>query len=419
MKRPLCERLSVEPRGTLTHASLTTSRLTTSMALTSPSRCADDVCRRVHAMEPALPITPPFLTQYQNPCFVPDGTSKTVCLPAVHIISGWHMLDESALGFLKAHPLLESRGGGCFDDWGDDTGGGRWAIGWGGPPKGEARLILTHCNKLLGWYPAFAGRYTSAWGKAYGPCKENEMKTPSGPEDYYAVRMWRTCRPQALAAHDKALGNGGVGFEATPPFVMRTLYGSHAKVISAVRNPVDRLETSFWQHTHYPRRYGASSAGLHKYVAEQTSEFAHCAEAHSARRCAYMFELIDRRYGDVFFHCDQIIRGLYEPFVRDWHAALGKSGLLVLTVESLVDSPSESQAKLLTFLGLPTRPSTPQNVATRSYAQLHAATLAVAKAEPMSAATRALADAFYRPYNEALAQLLGDPALGWPMRAAA
>ena len=68
-----------------------------------------------------------------------------------------------------------------------------------------------------------------------------------GVVDYYANEMWSICRPTALKAHDLALGTGEVGGEATPPFVMRTLYGrDRVRVLTAVRHPVDRLETSFW-----------------------------------------------------------------------------------------------------------------------------------------------------------------------------
>ena len=45
-----------------------------------------------------------------------------------------------------------------------------------------------------------------------------------------------------------------------------------------------------------------------------------------ARRCAHLFELLGQKQSDVFFHADQIIRGLYAPFVVDWHAALGSTG---------------------------------------------------------------------------------------------
>ena len=42
--------------------------------------------------------------------------------------------------------------------------------------------------------------------------------------------------------------------------------------------------------------------------------------------------------------CIQIIRGVYEPFMRDWHAALG-DGLLVLRVGDLLDSPTQSASR--------------------------------------------------------------------------
>ena len=337
--------------------------------------------------------------------------------------------------------LDTSHDGPCFDDWADDSGGGKWVKQWGSAPAAGTLKVAT-CNKLLGWYPAFAGRYTSAWGKEYGACKERELHKPG---DYYSQRMWPICRPAAMLAHDSAMGRGGAGQEATPPFVMRTLYGQgRAKVVSALRHPVDRLETSFWLHVHYPKKYGASPAGLHAYVAEQASSvvltltrtrtrtrtrtptptpaltltyqtkaFDECAATHGSRRCAFLFEYLEPKYGDVFFHCDQIIRGVYEPFVRDWHAALG-AGLLVLRVEDLLDSPAQSRRRLLDFLGLPAVDGAALPAPEAPYAVLHARSLRAAKAEPMLAATRALAERFYAPHNEALAKLLGDPGLAWP-----
>ena len=128
--------------------------------------------------------------------------------------------------------LDTSHDGPCFDDWADDSGGGKWVKQWGSAPAAGTLKVAT-CNKLLGWYPAFAGRYTSAWGKEYGACKERELHKPG---DYYSQRMWPICRPAAMLAHDSAMGRGGAGQEATPPFVMRTLYGqARAKVVAALR----------------------------------------------------------------------------------------------------------------------------------------------------------------------------------------
>ena len=167
---------------------------------------------------------------------------------------------------------------------------------------------------------------------------------------------------------------------------------------------------------HYPRHYGQTPAGLHAYVKEQTGAFEACVRAHDARRCAYLYELLDKTYGDVFFHCDQIIRGLYEPFVRDWHAAFGAEGLLVLKVEDLLDAPQPTRRKLLSFLGLPgaSAPAAGAEALDRlpatGYRALHAHSLRDARAQgPMRNDTRALAEAFYRPHNLALAALLGWP----------
>eukprot|EP00965_Chrysotila_dentata_P249618 6208986-Pleurochrysis_carterae.AAC.2 len=294
----------------------------TAMATAAAAACASEACTRARAMEPLMPVVS-FMDTLKNPCIATSGRPQ--CLPFVHVISGWHMFSDEALGFLKGVKEIDVRNGGCFDDWADDQGAADWVTKWGGPPPNDG-LILAHCNKLLTWYPAFAGRYTSAWGKSYGPCKERELH--NGPGDYYQSRMWPICRKGALAAHDEAMGTGGTGHEATPPFVMAAQYGPRVRVISALRNPVDRLETSFWIHRHYQSHYGRSPQGLHAYIREQTEAFDRCSSAYSTRRCAFLFELLEPQFSDVFFHCDQIIRGLYEPFVRDWHGALGSTGLL-------------------------------------------------------------------------------------------
>jgi len=385
------------------------------------SRCAGDaLCLKVHAVEPTLPISPPFAKGLSNPCIeTKDGLS---CLPAVHLISGWHQFDQTALTWLSHVKQIKLKNSGCFDDWSDDSGGGRWAAAGGGAPAADV-LITTECRKLLTWYPAFAGRYTVAWGKEYGPCKEREVANAQKEGvDYYDKKMWPICRPAAMRAHDASAGTGGPGHEVTPPFVMRQLYGNRAKAIAAVRNPVDRLETSFWAHQHYPRRYGESADGLHKYIDEQTRAFSDCADAHGGRRCAYLYELLDRRYSDVFFHCDQIIRGLYEPFVQDWSAALGKQGLLILRVEDLMDRAAPARRRLLEFLGVPVvatlleDSSEPPGKIRASYKRLHAQSLKHAhpKVVPMAQKTRQLTEQFYAPYNQKLAKLLDDAALTWP-----
>ena len=115
------------------------------------ARChqQDELCRRVHTLEPDLPIRPPFDPEpHRNLCMAGTG----FCLPRVTVISGFHMLDEAALGFLQELPQLEHRigrkGHNCFGDWVDDIGAAYWTQGWGAVPVampgGDDRLIVAH-----------------------------------------------------------------------------------------------------------------------------------------------------------------------------------------------------------------------------------------------------------------------------------
>ena len=124
-----------------------------------------------------------------------------------------------------------------------------------------------------------------------------------------------------------------------------------------------------------------------------------------------------RRYADVFFHADQVIRGVYEPFVAEWQRAFPAS-LHVLRAEDLYDAPVPTRAALFGFLGLqPPEPAGSAGAVPRSYAQMHAASLegatAEARAPPMAPRTRDLLAAFYRPHNARLATLLQDPRFKW------
>jgi len=284
----------------------------------SPERCNSDLCRRLTQHEPLLPIAPPFDEGLVNPCLRPSGKGKAECIPAVHVLGGWHSFVEEGLQpLMAAHDKLKMHdklGATCFNDWGEDPAGPeRWFGGWGVRPEAD-RMLVQQCVHLLSFYPAYPNGYLNAFLKAYWPCKTEEVaKLKAGGKeegDYYGGAMWATCRPRALAAHDQAIGTGGIGHELTPPFVMRTVYGDGGKhtprLVALLRSPTDRIETSFWAHPHYPLRYGADADGFERYVDEQTKGFAACEARHGVRRCAFLFEMLAKEHADVFFHADQV-----------------------------------------------------------------------------------------------------------------
>ena len=59
-------------------------------------------------------------------------------------------------------------------------------------------------------------------------------------------------------------------------------------MLLVLRDPIDRLETSFWAHPQYPKRYGASPEGIHAYVVEQASRFTYMYMCMHMHMCMHM-----------------------------------------------------------------------------------------------------------------------------------
>lgn len=394
----------------------------------SASRCpaGNDVCRRVHALEPTLPIRPTFDTSHATPCIVAsDVVDGCAALPAVHVLAGWHMLTDDVKGFFFKSAIYSDRldirpDHACFNMWRTSADALRWVQTWGRRPMSNSTLMVTDScgSKVMTWQPEYAGRYWSA------PFEMRERTNNTGTA-------------AAIQTHDEAMGTKGIGTEPTPPFVMLQLYHSApVRIIATLRNPVDRLETAFWFHKQFWSVYGPTASGLHAYASEQVRDFTKCSDVFGTRRCAFLFERLGPSQAQAFWHCNQIIRGLYEPFVAEWHAAFAAHGkeraagrhssLLVLRVEDMLDRPSTSRAALQEFLfgvhggggddkTADARAATAGPSSTRSYADSHAASMNVSccgggrgAPEQMLQSTRDVLSGFYRPHNARLAALLGD-----------
>jgi hypothetical protein len=380
----------------------------------------DALCLRVHALEPDLPLRSALDLTQRNACPL-DGRS---CFPLVHLVGAFHSFLEETLGSgqgahgAQCDGLLSGHAGvsmqhRCFNNIDASAivqkGGKAFLAGWAAPRGAAGPLLVSECMAALEWYPNLAGRYAAAWERTYWPCKQRAIRENGSRAFFHGpdALMWSRCRPAALAAHEAAHGTGGPGHEATPPVVLRSLYpvSSAVKVLAVLRNPTDRFETSYWLHPHYPRHYGANAAGLHAYAVQMVEQFSACEARHGARRCAFFYENLERDF-KAFFGCDQLIRGVYWPFVAEWHAAFGE-GLLVMRAEELLDSPTTARARVLAFVGLPPPPAGSTVASPPSYTAMHSASLLSYDATPMRNETRAALDAFYAPHTRRLARLLG------------
>ena len=181
----------------------------------------------------------------------------------------------------------------------------------------------------------------------------------------------------------------------------------HLRLVAVLRNPVDRMYSSFYYYGHYAKMYGADAEGFHKYAAAQLSAFSACEAGTPRRQCAV------QGYG----RAEQLAKGLYSAFLPDYLAAFPREQLLVLRSEEYSADVASGLRAVLAHLSLiPPQDEVWQRMLSkeRSNSRRNNGQNRGGQAGPMLAATRRLLTEFYRPYNEELAELLNSPSyLRW------
>ncbi|KAG1659129.1 hypothetical protein FOA52_013798 [Chlamydomonas sp. UWO 241] len=130
------------------------------------------------------------------------------------------------------------------------------------------------------------------------------------------------------------------------------------------------------------------------------------------RECALYFEALGQRQEELFFHADQVIRGMYAIFLEVWLRHLPHASIHVIRSEDYFFKPQNELKQAWDFLGF-APPSTDERF-TRAVEKALAppsssATFSRAsgKRPDMLPEARAMLSAFYKPWNDALDALLG------------
>ena len=288
------------------------------------------------------------------------------CAPGALLLGGWQTGSKHLASILSAaypNALKSLPGQACWGQWKDDEGGRRWLsekwVAALDDPKTTLAAALS-CHATLQFYPDSAHRFHKFWSEYYWPCKKKCMDDRACARTYYEKEMW-TCKAAALQTHDDLVNLPteplGAPFNFTTPWLVRQFYGpaTPPRLLAMVRSPIDRLVHAYYGHPHYAKKYGVGAAKFGGYVAEQLDGWRKCAATFGLRRCAIHFEQLGPQPASVFFHADQIIRGMYAPFIEDWLAAM-PGALLVVRAEDLLggDAPRrEVLRKAARHLGLP------------------------------------------------------------------
>ena len=135
------------------------------------------------------------------------------------------------------------------------------------------------------------------------------------------------------------------------PQLMRAVYGRfEPSLIVLLRQPWHRMHAAYYNYVHYARRYGSHAAGEVQWATESIGAFRRCEANFTTAACALSFESLTRENEEVFYHCDQLIKGMYIIFLERWRREFGR--LLLLRSEDYYEAPRRALTTALRFLGL-------------------------------------------------------------------
>ena len=204
-----------------------------------------------------------------------------------------------------------------------------------------------------------------------------------------------------------------------PKLFSEILPGS--KYIVLMRDPVDRMFSDFkylceesWKKQHLvkvPDDFKAfGSSVFHERVTAEIMAFKKCLEIRnsSLEQCAHA-----RLSGSGNTLCGHVRLGvnLYHVHIRRWLREIPREQFLFLRTDELASSPLELLKEVWHFLGV--REQTEEELADILHEHLHQSHVSRANSTGVPEQTEKILRAFFRPHNNALADLLNDDRFKW------
>ena len=388
--------------------------LSESERLAAIRRAAPDIADR-------MPLS--FDNGFDNPCFYFDGALR--CLPAFFIAGAMQCGTGVLWRRLKNHGLVPS----------EHDGASHW---WTLHPRSRAGLFDRYLGlfstdatlaklrakpkSLLGEYSQasftfmFAEQlrlhylYLDAFAACHAKCRSRD------PPPQFALQCARK-KYDFAHCYDHANNATVPDTFNIPSLIATVLAAKPPKLIALLREPSERLWVAFWEYGQYPARYGKSHDGFRYYFGNQSAAFDTCVNTNGRgrRKCALRFEGYGAAEADVYYHADQLVKGMYAVYLAEWQAALGRENLLILRTEDQIAHPMRTLKRVVSHLRL--RPMRDEELRKARAVEVADEAEKVREAHgTMEPGVRAAVRAFYEPFNKALARQLGDPGFLWPER---
>lgn len=207
---------------------------------------------------------------------------------------------------------------------------------------------------------------------------------------------------------------------AMPAVMSRIL--PNAKFIVIMRNPVTRLYSHYvWSFSNF---YGTDTskwpssvkrnltAHFHDLLSVDLSHFKECLKTASLFECVNIHIASRTHYSknqpDTVTH--KISIGLYYIHLKKWLQFYPKSQFLYLRMEDLATNPHQVMSQITDFLGIK---STSKEEVDKLFGMKANKQTTGGVSTAMEERTRTLLEEFYHPYNEMLAELIGDDKFLW------
>ncbi|EFJ46167.1 hypothetical protein VOLCADRAFT_93309 [Volvox carteri f. nagariensis] len=194
-----------------------------------------------------------------------------------------------------------------------------------------------------------------AFIKSMAPCWEGCHKTHK--EGAERDGCLEGCYAAARQADRELAASLGLPYnDISLPLLISAVYGRRPpKMVVLVRNPVDRLYSAYWRYGHYRDKYGPSPEGFETYAREQLTGLKACMGRNGSESeigCLLHFETWGLREERLYFHADQLLRGVYSVWLEIWLKFFDRKDLLVLRSEDYFADPVEVFNRVAEWLGL-------------------------------------------------------------------
>ncbi|KAL6762813.1 P-loop containing nucleoside triphosphate hydrolase protein [Haematococcus lacustris] len=347
-----------------------------------------------------------FLADYLSPCWN-DDTSQMRCLPHLIIMGGFHSGAGTLTRAIEQHPDVASDASSGSQFWAEDGKTMQeYNTGWSSAVKRvqaqpNKTVVLDSSQSTFAFYWAAAGKAHRAFGSTVRPCHAN----CSADMEKYIVCMDTVCLPAARAADQKLAKQAGIDYDLDQhlPLIMRALYMTRPpRLVALLRNPLDRLHSAYYGYPHYHGKFGDNPEGFLAYVQDLVGAFKNCSSLHGDLACTLRFETLGMEQEKVYFHVDQLLRGMYSVYVETWLRFFPDSLLLLKSEDFFGAGATKVLQQVQRHAGL--EPWSDEEAAQK----LAAVTVPKhVKGRPMLPVARELLTDFYRPHIQNLAEITG------------